>query len=119
MRDAANAETLEERVNDSINDGPFGPVEFKAYVHKSGDEYELFISHLKVHKNYRRQGLAIESIHKAAEMCEESHIFVSMMSIDIMNEGGAKSFLKRTGFTNIHTHDNQVSGQMAIGELLS
>jgi len=118
MGDLDSAEELEACLNNSINDGPFGPVEFKAYIHKNCENYELFISHLKVHKEYRRQGRAHKSVKGAAKMCSESNISVSTVSIDIINRGGAESFLKKMGFANTYKHGEQISGETTINNLI-
>jgi len=112
------AEELMERLEESIHDGPFGPVEFKAYIDENEQDYDLFISHLKVHEGYRRQGLGREAIQNAARICSESNLPVQSVSIDILNESGAEDFLKDVGFNNVKKHGNQVSGQSKIEELL-
>lgn len=107
---------LENRVKDHIHDGPFGPVEFQAYL--EGEEtYELFISHLKVHERYRRRGIGRKAVRDAVEMCVESNVPVERVSIDILDEGGAEEFLRELGFQNIKFHDDQVSGWQNIEKL--
>lgn len=113
-----SAEKLEERLRESIHDGPFGPVEFKAYIDENDQDYELFISHLKVHDRYRRQGLGREAVQNAVKICSESNLPVQSVSIDILNESGAEDFLKDVGFNSVKKHGNQVSGQSKIEELL-
>lgn len=113
-----SAEELEERLRESIHDGPFGPVEFKAYIDENDQDYELFISHLKVHDRYRRQGLGREAVQNAVKICSESNLPVQSVSIDILNESGAEDFLKDVGFNSVKKHGNQVSGQSKIEELL-
>lgn len=111
-------EELEERLQESIHDGPFGPVEFKAYIDENDQGYELFISHLKVHEDYRRQGLGREAVQNAVRICSESNLPVKSVSIDILNQSGAEDFLKDVGFNSVKKHGNQVSGQSKIEELL-
>lgn len=113
-----SAEKLEEHLRESIHDGPFGPVEFKAYIDENDQDYELFISHLKVHDRYRRQGLGREAVQNAVKICSESNLPVQSVSIDILNESGAEDFLKDVGFNSVKKHGNQVSGQSKIEELL-
>lgn len=113
-----SAEKLEERLRESIHDGPFGPVEFKAYIDENDQDYELFISHLKVHDRYRRQGLGREAVQNAVKICSESNLPVQSVSIDILNESGSEDFLKDVGFNSVKKHGNQVSGQSKIEELL-
>lgn len=109
---------LEQRLKESIHDGPFGPVEFDAYVCESDLGFELFISHLRVHERHRRQGLGNEAIQTAITICSESNLPVQTVSIDILNENGAEEFLNHVGFANVQKHGNQISGQSNIEDLL-
>jgi ribosomal protein S18 acetylase RimI-like enzyme len=111
-------EQIEKRLTESIHDGPFGPIEFNAHIYKNNQGYELFISHLKVHKRYRRQGLGHEAIQTASRICFESNLPIRSVSIDMLNENGVEEFLKQVGFTSINKHSNQISGQGKIQDLL-
>lgn len=115
----SNPEKLQNRLNGELDDGPFGPVEFKAYVEQDSDgEYSVFISHLLVHKEYREQGLGRRTITSVAEMSKRSTLNVNEISIDIDGGSDSATFLEEVGFSNIREHGTQVSGVASISDLL-
>lgn len=104
---------LENELN-SLDESPFGKLEFGATVFP--EDKEVHIQHFKVDEDYQGQGIGSEKLEEAINMIKNANVPIEQVSINLLEKGGSYEFLKSFGFEDVTIHE-EGDEQIASGIL--